>query len=83
MNAATVEATRAERSADTVSALERGIAVLRCFTEDRRVLGPTELSRLTGVPRPTVTRLASTLVGRGRRRGARGGAAGKERAGGV
>ena len=63
MNAATVEATRAERSADTVSALERGIAVLRCFTEDRRVLGPTELSRLTGVPRPTVTRLASTLVG--------------------
>src|SRR4051812_40912831 len=47
---------------DTVSALERGIAVLRCFTEDRRVLTSTELSKLTGVPRPTVTRLASTLV---------------------
>ncbi|MEO8023521.1 IclR family transcriptional regulator [Polaromonas sp.] len=47
---------------DTVSALERGIAVLRCFTESRRVLTPTELARLTGVPRPTVTRLASTLV---------------------
>lgn len=47
---------------DTVSALERGIAVLRCFTETRRVLTSTELSRLTGVPRPTVTRLASTLV---------------------
>ncbi|HSW19471.1 MAG TPA: IclR family transcriptional regulator [Ramlibacter sp.] len=47
---------------DTVSALERGVAVLRCFTENRRVLTPTELSRLTGVPRPTVTRLASTLV---------------------
>lgn len=47
---------------DTVSALERGIAVLRCFTENRRTLTPTELSRLTGVPRPTVTRLASTLV---------------------
>ncbi|RYY95966.1 MAG: IclR family transcriptional regulator [Comamonadaceae bacterium] len=47
---------------DTVSALERGIAVLRCFTEERRVLTSTELSRLTGVPRPTVTRLASTLV---------------------
>ncbi|MBL0418965.1 IclR family transcriptional regulator [Ramlibacter sp. AW1] len=46
----------------TVSALERGIAVLRCFTETRRVLTPTELARLTGVPRPTVTRLASTLV---------------------
>ena len=47
---------------DTVSALERGVAVLRCFTETRRSLTSTELSRLTGVPRPTVTRLASTLV---------------------
>jgi IclR family transcriptional regulator, positive regulator for flagellar biogenesis len=47
---------------DTVSALERGVAVLRCFTETRRTLTSTELSRLTGVPRPTVTRLASTLV---------------------
>jgi DNA-binding IclR family transcriptional regulator len=47
---------------DTVSALERGVAVLRCFTEDRRSLTSTELSRLTGVPRPTVTRLAATLV---------------------
>lgn len=50
---------------DTVSALERGIAVLRCFTEDRRTLTATELSRLTGVPRPTVTRLAATLLGLG------------------
>jgi DNA-binding IclR family transcriptional regulator len=47
---------------DTVSALERGIAVLRCFSETRRSLTSTELSRLTGVPRPTVARLASTLV---------------------
>src|SRR5687768_10254721 len=51
-----------ERNADTVSALERGISLLRCFTETRRLLTPTELSRLTGVPRPTVTRLATTLV---------------------
>lgn len=50
---------------ETVSALERGIAVMRCFTEDRRSLTSTELSRLTGVPRPTVTRLASTLVALG------------------
>ncbi|TFY98639.1 IclR family transcriptional regulator [Ramlibacter rhizophilus] len=50
---------------DTVSALERGVAVLRCFTETRRVLTPTELARLTGVPRPTVTRLAGTLVALG------------------
>ncbi|MGV3573156.1 MAG: IclR family transcriptional regulator [Ramlibacter sp.] len=52
----------AQSRPDTVSALERGVAVLRCFTEDRRTLTSTELSRLTGVPRPTVTRLASTLV---------------------
>lgn len=50
---------------DTVSALERGIAVLRCFDEERRALGPTELAKLTGIPRPTVTRLASTLVALG------------------
>lgn len=50
---------------DTVSALERGVAVLNCFTETRRSLTSTELSRLTGVPRPTVTRLAATLVAQG------------------
>jgi IclR family transcriptional regulator, positive regulator for flagellar biogenesis len=50
---------------ETVSALERGVAVLRCFTEERRSLGSTDLSRLTGVPRPTVARLASTLVSLG------------------
>ena len=50
---------------DTVSALERGVAVLRCFDEERRFLGPTELAKLTGIPRPTVTRLAGTLVALG------------------
>jgi IclR family transcriptional regulator, positive regulator for flagellar biogenesis len=56
------ESSGAEPRPDTVSALERGIAVLRCFDETRRSLGPTELAKLTGIPRPTVTRLASTLV---------------------
>lgn len=50
---------------DTVSALERGVAVLRCFSESRRTLTSTELSKLTGVPRPTVARLAGTLVALG------------------
>lgn len=54
-----------ERSSETVTALERGISLLRCFSETRRLLTPTELSRLTGVPRPTVTRLAATLVALG------------------
>lgn len=56
------EPTPPDNRPDTVSALERGIAVLRCFDEDRRVLSPTDLARLTGIPRPTVTRLATTLV---------------------
>ena len=46
----------------TVSALDRGLALLRCFNENQRLLGPTELARLTGIPRPSVTRLAATLV---------------------
>lgn len=56
----------AERaSSDTVSALKRGIDLLRCFTEARQSLSSTELSRLIDVPRPTVTRLAATLVALG------------------
>ncbi len=51
--------------AGTVTALERGIAVLRCFTEAIPTLSNAELSLRTGIPRPTVTRLATTLVGLG------------------
>ena len=47
---------------DTVSALDRGLALMQCFSDTRRVLGPTELARLTGIPRPSVIRLAATLV---------------------
>src|SRR5690606_21427119 len=44
-----------------VSALDRGLALMKCFNDSRRVLSPTELSRLTGIPRPSVVRLAATL----------------------
>lgn len=47
---------------DTVSALDRGLALMQCFSETQRVLGPSELARLTGIPRPSVVRLAQTLV---------------------
>src|SRR3546814_1456978 len=46
----------APAAAGTVSALERGIAVLRCFTEDVASLSNAELSLRTGIPKPTVTR---------------------------
>ena len=55
---ATVEPPRA----DTVSALERGVALLRCFNETQRQLSIAELARATGIPRPTVSRLALTLA---------------------
>lgn len=57
-----LDAEFADSRPDMVSALERGVAVLRCFDEVRRVISHTELARLTGIPRPTVTRLAGTLV---------------------
>ncbi len=53
------------RSQNTVSALKRGIAVLQCFGSGARSLSNGELSELTGVPKPTVTRLAATLVALG------------------
>ncbi len=46
---------------ETVAALDRGLALMKCFNDSRRVLSPTELSRLTGIPRPSVVRLATTL----------------------
>jgi DNA-binding IclR family transcriptional regulator len=52
----------AREARTTVSALDRGLALLQCFTDSQRLLGPTELARLTGIPRPSVTRLAATLV---------------------
>lgn len=45
-----------------VTALARGLEVLRCFGPGERYLGITELARRTGIPKPTVSRLAGTLV---------------------
>lgn len=50
---------------DTVSALERGISILRSFSEDRPVQSYAELARITGIPRPTVNRLVATLLATG------------------
>jgi DNA-binding IclR family transcriptional regulator len=51
-----------KRRTNTVSALERGIAVLRCFEADPRPLSNREVAHATGIPKPTVTRLLATLV---------------------
>ena len=45
--------------------LERGVELLRAFRPGTEVLGNAELAERTGLSRPTVTRLAQTLVGCG------------------
>lgn len=48
-----------------VTALARGLEVLRCFEPKERYLGLTELTRRTGIPKATVFRLAGTLASLG------------------
>ncbi|MGM8872314.1 IclR family transcriptional regulator [Psychrobacter sp. 2Y5] len=45
-----------------VTALARGLELLRCFNPQQPLLGNQELSQLTGLPKGTVTRLTYTLV---------------------
>jgi DNA-binding IclR family transcriptional regulator len=45
-----------------VTALARGLEVLRCFTPDKPELGTSEIARATGIPQPTVWRLCYTLL---------------------
>ncbi len=44
------------------NALARGLAVLRAFQVDRKLLGNLELAQITGLARPTVSRLTYTLT---------------------
>jgi DNA-binding IclR family transcriptional regulator len=45
-----------------VTALARGLEILRCFGPGDRTLGNQELARRTGLPKPTVSRLTHTLT---------------------
>ena len=51
-----------ENSGQFVTALARGLELMRCFTPRDNVLGNQELARMTGLPKPTVTRLTNTLM---------------------
>ena len=48
-----------------VTALSRGLQILRCFTHEHPELNAQELVRLTGLPQPTVWRLCHTLAKEG------------------
>ncbi|WP_405015150.1 IclR family transcriptional regulator [Kitasatospora sp. NBC_01539] len=56
---------RGKRPPQGDSVVERSFALLGVFTTHRRSLGLGELSRLTGIPKSSVLRLARTLVGLG------------------
>ncbi|HBN8248301.1 IclR family transcriptional regulator [Pseudomonas aeruginosa] len=45
-----------------VTALARGLELLRCFTPRESLLGNQELAKRTGLPKPTVSRLTHTLT---------------------
>jgi IclR family transcriptional regulator, positive regulator for flagellar biogenesis len=61
-----------DSAADSVSALRRGFEVLQCIADAGKPLGNAEISKQTGIPRPSVTRLVATLVALGHVRPAAG-----------
>ncbi len=55
----------AKSSPGRVVALQRGLELLACFEPHNRPLSHAELARATGLPKPTLTRLANTLLALG------------------
>ncbi|HEX8478422.1 MAG TPA: helix-turn-helix domain-containing protein, partial [Telluria sp.] len=45
-----------------VSALARGLEILRCFRPGESLLSNSEMARRTGMPKPTISRLTHTLT---------------------
>lgn len=54
-----------EGSGDEVTALARGLTVLRSIAAADAPLSNRELTELTGIPKPTVSRITATLVSAG------------------
>lgn len=54
-----------ENNPQFIASLARGLEILRCFTPSAQILGNLELSQLTGLPKPTIARITSTLVSLG------------------
>lgn len=50
-----------DKNPNFVTALGRGLDVLRCFTPEKQELGTTEIARMTGLAQSTVWRLCYTL----------------------
>ncbi|WP_346798316.1 IclR family transcriptional regulator [Halomonas sp. Bachu 37] len=61
-NTTTSESESSEKDRNFVTALARGLELLRAFGAKEEYLGNAELSNRTGIPRPTVSRLTYTLT---------------------
>lgn len=51
-----------EKNRKFVEALARGLDVLRAFSQQGGVLGNQDLARITGLPKPTISRMTYTLT---------------------
>ncbi len=56
-----LETSGGERGRQFVTALARGLEVLRAYRPGEMSLGNQEIAQRTGLPKPTVTRLTYTL----------------------
>lgn len=56
-----IEDMQDENDRQYITALARGLELLRCFTPKHQHLGNQELSLMTGLPKPTISRLTHTL----------------------
>lgn len=51
-----------ENNPQFIAAIARGLEVLRCFSTSHQLLGNQDLAQMTGLPKPTIARITSTLV---------------------
>ncbi|WP_020678273.1 IclR family transcriptional regulator [Geopsychrobacter electrodiphilus] len=56
------EKSGAEQAPQVITALARGLSVLRCFHQGDHFLGNQEIAARTGLPKATVSRLTQTLT---------------------
>ena len=57
-----IEDTDTPKDRKFVEALSRGLDVLRAFTHGSVVMGNQDIARITGLPKPTVSRMTYTLT---------------------
>lgn len=56
------EPVKPEKDRKFVEALSRGLDVLRAFSQGSVILGNQDIARLTGLPKPTISRMTYTLT---------------------